>query len=331
LLSSVVLTHRRAFVVGTVSLDVVFEDVAPGAARVAVGNSGVNIAIRLAALGWEVQFCGLIGLDQAGSLVSRDLQRWRVNVDGLVRRRGYATPHVFQRIEASGVPAEYSNECPVCGWKREPLEAPRVEELPDQILEYARTAELFVTDLPAQLTLSLARRAQGVVWYEASLREFRGSDATRLAALCHVLKASEDELSDYVDAFGTGGERCELQIVTEGSRGSRYRQREPSRLGWGEWIRAAAAHVDRLVDPGGAGDAFTAATAAELAGSFPPWSKAVVENALNVGSRRAAEACERYGARGDMSPPGRNSLGESVWISENHPVGCPVCLGRRGT
>jgi sugar/nucleoside kinase (ribokinase family) len=319
----VVPTPRRAFVVGSVSLDVVFQD-SSRTGRVAVGNTAANIAVRLAVLGWDVCFCALAGLDEPGDLVARDLQRWQVNIDGLVRRRGYPTPHVFQRIDANGVALEYSNECPACGRQRQSLETPGLDELSDDVVGKARTAELFVTDLPNPVTESLAASAGGLVWYEASLREFSASHAVQLVRQCDVLKSSADEVGEYKSAYESDAARCSLQVVTEGSSGSRYRSREEGQ-GWSDWLRVAAVPMAGLVDAGGAGDAFTVAAAQDLAVCARPWSSRVVERALDAGSRNAAQACASYGARGDMPAPGGNGVGASVWISESYPVGCAVC------
>ncbi len=143
-------------------------------ARAAVGNSGSNIAIRLAAAGWDVSFVSLVGADRLGELVIADLRRWSVDTSAVVARAGYRTPAVYITVGGDAANSTISNRCPVCGAGRVPLQGPRLDELPNGCARRFGAADVVVFDLVDETALELARSVRargGSVLYEASLPE----------------------------------------------------------------------------------------------------------------------------------------------------------------
>lgn len=316
-------TVGRAVVIGTVSLDLVAASPTATVADAAVGNSGANIAVRLAHLGWEVVFVTLLGYDDAADMVLRDLERWGVRTGAVVRRRGYATPLVFQVADVDGGgAASLLLACPRC--KRERgyrLELPSAAETPDGLGQEVTDADLVVVDIADATSAMLVKAARGLVWYEASMTEARSDELRTLASMSDVVKVSEEEAGHYADAIrGEHGPRW-VRMLTAGRRGVRYALRNED--GWSAWSIVPALEDVEVVDALGAGDAFTAAVAHHFAagGWGAPPDDASVAAALRIGNTQAAQACCAVGARGDMRPPGTSS----PWIETGVLFQCARC------
>jgi sugar/nucleoside kinase (ribokinase family) len=306
-----------AVVVGTVSLDLVADRPDAELARAAVGNSGANVAVRLAAAGWDVDLVSLVGSDGAGRAIREDLERWGVDTTGLVVRSGYRSPRVFQVGDGTDRgAASISSTCPHCHRPRgHRLEVPRPDELPDPVRERARRADLVLADVADDVSIELAAHATGRVWFEASLRESTVPAMRALAAQAHVVKVSAEDADHYAPAFDVLGPRSALHVVTEGSRGVRLRRAAVG--GWPPgWDRLPSVLDAAPVDTIGAGDALTAAAAAAYGVGDD------VLEALRAGGRAAAASCLHVGARGDMLPPG--SAG-SPWLPGARPFRCGLC------
>ncbi|MBS45982.1 MAG: hypothetical protein CMH83_22970 [Nocardioides sp.] len=307
--------RRRAVVVGTVSVDLVAGDVSAPTAQAAVGNSGANIAVRLAADGWDVEMVALVGHDAAADLLRADLERWGVGTTGVVGRVGYLTPRVFQVADAAdgGGSPSLLLECPRCGRPRgHLLEVPRPDELGPDVARAVREADLLVVDVADATTVELARVAQDggtLVWFEASLRECLPPAMRDLAARSDVVKVSSEDLDHYTPALDSAETAGALRVVTEGAEGVRY-------AGRGGWSRVPSALDQPPVDTIGAGDAFTAAAAAALVDGATP------EDALVTASRAAAKTCLHLGARGDMLLP---RSGGTAWIRDDAAFRCGRC------
>lgn len=320
----------RAVVAGTVSLDLVTSRADATTARAAVGNSGANIAVRLAAAGFDVSFVCLIGDDRHGELVLADLERWGVATDGVVVRPGYATPVVYQVTAGDGSGAEsLSSSCPRCSRPRgHLLELPTPDEIPAVVWERASRADAVVTDIAGGTGTRLLEHARDIAWYEASLREATSADMTQTALVANVVKVSDEDADFYADALGCDagpaaapGRRWD--VVTCGAEGVNWRLRGES------WQHVPAVAGVEAVDTIGAGDAFTAGVLRELVASGgiedaargTPAANEVMELALRAGGASAARACEAIGARGDMSTPG----GGDAWIANDAPFACGRC------
>jgi sugar/nucleoside kinase (ribokinase family) len=329
----------RAVVIGSVGLDLVASSPDADSATAAVGNSGSNIAIRLAAAGWQVTFVTVVGADEAGRLVREDCERWGVSTRSFFIDPQYPTPRVF--IVSDGTTASrLLFTCPACGRRALPLRIPREDQLGPQAIEDATAADLIIADIPGPAAARLAGACRvGLVWYEASMFEAGPSDQRQLAAHADVLKCSREEAGHYAALFAAPDPRTRVKIVTAGSAGvdaelrvdaqpgddgaACPQGREP-RPGW-QRLHVAASPVS-LVDPLGAGDAFTSAAAASLASARVAGSRLTAGElaaAMTAGAASAATACGAVGTRGDMT----NTAAATVkpCIADDVPFRCARC------
>ena len=312
----------RALVIGSVALDLVARSPGAATAAAAAGNSGSNIAIRLAAAGWQVTFVTVVGADQAGRLVRADCERWGVDTSGFTVDEDYPTPRVYVVSDGRGV-SGLLFPCPGCGAERgRPLRVPRLDQLSGQSLAAAAAADLVIADIPGPAVAALGAAARdGLVWYEASMYEAARADQRALADLAQVLKCSREELPHYAEVFAAPGPRTRAVIITAGAAGTDAELRgdgPPGRI-----------HVDarpaRVADPLGAGDAFTAVAAARLAEfDGARFTTAELSAALTAGSAAAAVACGAAGARGDMTKDAAQTIVDP-WIADGLPFLCPLC------
>jgi sugar/nucleoside kinase (ribokinase family) len=322
------MTVGSAVVIGSTSIDLVAPSRDSRCATAAAGNSGSNIAIRLAAAGWDVVFVTSVGDDEAGDLVRRDCERWGVDTSGVVADEDYATPRVF--IVSDGITAsELLFHCPRCGAPRSrPLRVPSAAQLTDRVLTRSSAADLIVVDVPGSGAVRIARQGRdALVWYEASLFEAGAADQRDVAESSHVVKCSSEEYDHYRELFTRPAPRTEITMVTEGSRGVIARIRT-----MGDWTthRVGSTPVGP-VDAIGAGDAFTAACAAALTrddfrGTGSPGARdRVLLDAVDAGQRAAAAACLAVGARGDMSLLARSGRRLEPWIATDLSFCCALC------
>jgi sugar/nucleoside kinase (ribokinase family) len=335
----------RAVVIGSVGLDLVAASPGALSAVAAAGNSGSNIAIRLAAAGWQVTFVTVVGADDAGRLVKADCERWGVATHSFLIDADYPTPRVF--IVSDGTAASrLLFTCPGCGGRAEPLRIPRADQLGPRAVADAAAADLVIADIPGPAAARLAGAGRnGLVWYEASMFEAGTADQRALAAHADVLKCSREEAGHYTALFAAPGPRARVKIVTAGAAGVDAELRAdaaPARAitpgndaaacaqggqsppGW-QRLHVAAAPA-RLVDPLGAGDAFTVAAAASLAfvrGPGPALTAGGLKTAMTAGAAAAATACGAVGARGDMTNIAAGTA--NPWIADDLPFRCPRC------
>lgn len=281
---------RTAVVIGTTSVDLVATSDHGPTVRTAAGNSGSNIAVRLAALGWDVHLVALVGDDALAPLVRTDLESWGVDAAGVVSRAGYRTPRVFHVV--SGSDSHLLFECPRCARPRgHALELPHPDEISETTWTAIEQADAIVADIAQPLAVEAARRTrEGLVWYEQSLAEASVAEMRALTALANVVKVSADDLEHYRPAERVDGPR--LRLVSRGPEGvDLYTRAE------GRWVpagRRRGPSPSAVVDTIGAGDAFTAHAVSGIADGIP--REAWLGSALAAGAR----ACEAAGARGDM-------------------------------
>jgi fructokinase len=309
------LARPDVVVVGTVSLDLVADSLDAATARAAVGNSGANIAVRLAQAGLRTSFVCLIGADPIGDLVLDDLARWGVGTEWIVRRPDYRTPIVYQVTTGGGTGSDVIfSPCPQCGRPRgSALLLPDPDELPPAAWDGAAGARAVVTDVASATGARLLRAGTALTWYEASLREATIQEMVGCAAQAEIVKVSDEDADFYAPVLHQRRGRTRLHLLTRGSRGVDWRRPgEP-------WHNVPTRLATDPVDTIGAGDAFTAGAIAQLLGD----GSAALDHeaALAAGAELAARACLAVGARGDMTPPS----GSSPWIREHVPFGCGRC------
>lgn len=310
-------TRPDVVVAGTVSLDLVASSRDAATASAAVGNSGANIAVRLAQAGLAVNFVCLIGTDPVGDLVLEDLSRWGVGVDWIVRRPGYQTPIVYQVTTGGGTGSDVIfSACPRCGTPRgSALLLPDAAELPAAAWHGAAAASAVVSDVAGAAGAPLLRTGTALTWYEASLREATVDEMVDCAAQARIVKVSDEDADFYAPVLEQPRGRTRHHLLTRGARGVDWRRPgEP-------WRNVPTRLAESPVDTIGAGDAFTAGTIAQLLGDGPTWR--LDEAALEAGAELAARACLAVGARGDMTPPS----GGGPWIRDDVRFGCGRCEG----
>jgi fructokinase len=156
------------FASGFVALDVVRRD--KGVWMRAGGTAG-NIAANLAYFGWKASIAGLIGRDEAGRIVSRDLSDAGVDSADLYQHGEVGTPLVLHEVNAKSHRFKFG--CSVCGrpyYRYRPLAPPKVSKL----LSSERLADVFFFDRPGAAALALAEahaKASRLVVYEPSSAE----------------------------------------------------------------------------------------------------------------------------------------------------------------
>jgi len=270
---------------GFVALDVVRSD--KGVWMRAGGTAG-NVAANLAYFGWKARITGLIGRDEAGRIVSRDLSDAGVDTVDLYQHDEVGTPLVLH--EVNGNSHRFKFGCLVCGrpyYRYRPLPMTKVPKL----LGCERLADVFFFDRPGASALVLAEahaKAGRLVVYEPSTVGNPGAHM-RAATCADVIKFSEEQAAKFEKYFPEDPPNHQLRIVTRGHKGVCFR------LGTGAW-REQPAHNVSVVDAGGAGDWMTAALL-DLLGLHPPWQVVEVEEAIRWAQGVAAMSCLVPGAR----------------------------------
>lgn len=247
-----------ALVIGEAVLDVVQ---APGAAPVErPGGSAVNVAVALARLGRQVRIATAYGPDAAGELLEGHLRTAGVDLA--------ADPHVLAAspradavIGATGA-ASYTFEV---GWQLPadvPTDAPHV-------VHVTSLAPLMAPGAADVLALVEQLRATTTVSYDVNLRPaITGTGpevlagVNRMAALAHVVKASDEDLLALWPDRDPGESASRLLelgpsavVVTHGDGGASWH----SRCGCDWCTGGIHAQTVEVVDTIGAGDTFGAA------------------------------------------------------------------------
>jgi fructokinase len=252
------------------------------------GGTAGNVAANLAYFGWKARIAGLIGRDEAGRIVSRDLSDAGVDITDLYQHGEVGTPLVLH--EVNGKSHRFKFGCSVCGrpyHRYRPLASAKVSKL----LSRERLADVFFFDRPGAAALTLAEahaKAGRLVVYEPSSAANAGAHI-RAAACADVLKYSEDQAAKFEKYFPEYPPNHQLRIVTRGDKGVLFR------LGPGAWHEQPA-HSVSVVDAGGAGDWMTAALLDSL-GLHRPWQVAEIEKAVCWAQGVAALSCLVPGAR----------------------------------
>lgn len=292
---------------GFVALDIIRSaiDATSTLERRHAGGSCGNVLAILSYLGMSTTAVGRIGSDAAGSELTADLQRCRVDVKLLVAEHGRRTPIVIQEsfTDSQGrARHRFSRACPACGATmpgyRSLLAADVVH-----IASVLPSHNCFFYDRVAPGTLELARRSReqgALVVFEPS-----GVKDERLFVDClrtsHVLKYSHERLSGLDGLVGQA--RPPLEVETRGADGLRFRLRRAGRVSG--WTELEALPAPSLRDSAGSGDwctagFLTAFTRDETAGTTALGNIEAVRQALRFGQALAALNCAYDGARGLM-------------------------------
>jgi fructokinase len=276
---------RSVLASGFVALDVVHRD---HNVWMRAGGTAGNVAANLAYFGWKARITGLIGRDEAGRIISRDLSDAGVDTSDLYQYGEVGTPLVLH--EVNGKSHRFKFGCSVCGrpyHRYRPLALAKVSEL----LRCERLADVFFFDRPGAAALALAEthaKAGRLVVYEPSSAGNAGAHM-RAAVCADVIKYSEEQAAKFEKYLPEDPPHHQLRIVTRGDKGVRFR------LGAGAW-REQPAHSVSVLDAGGAGDWMTAALL-DCLGLHRQWQVAEVEEAVCWAQGVAAMSCLVPGAR----------------------------------
>jgi len=276
-------SRRRLLAAGFVALDVVH---ATEGTWLRAGGTAANVAANLTFLGWSARLAAAIGLDDAGELVRNDLAQAGVDVSNLGRRSDIGTPLVLHQVVSRGHRFRFG--CPSCGRRYSRHVPLRIEEAA-LVMKQPPVADVFFFDRPSRFALELATRhseAGAFVAYEPSTVATRTAHR-RAVRLSRLIKYSAQRAGLFRDALPRPRED-QLFVVTEGSRGARFR------LGIGRWERSDPFVVES-VDPVGAGDWMTAALIDSLADRR--WTASEVRSAVRKAQAFAALNCLVPGAR----------------------------------
>jgi fructokinase len=252
------------------------------------GGTAGNVAANLAYFGWKARIAGLIGRDEAGRIVSRDLSGAGVDISDLYQHDEVGTPFVLHEVNEKSHRFKFG--CSICGrphHRYRPLSMTKVSKL----LSCERLADVFFFDRPGAAALALAEahaKAGRLVVYEPSSSGNAGAHM-RAVACADVIKYSEEQAAKFEKYFPEFPPSHQLRIVTRGDRGVLFR------LGPEAW-RKQPAHSVSAIDAGGAGDWMTAALLDGL-GQHRPWQAAEVEEAVCWAQGVAAMNCLVPGAR----------------------------------
>ena len=292
-------------VVGESLVDVVVD--ADGDTEETPGGSPLNVAVGLARLDVPATLITQVGLDERGGMVVHHVEASGVEIVAAPPSSG-RTSTAIARLDAAGLARyEFDLEWSLPRQELPPCRALHVGSLGTAI-EPGRES---VLDLVAQ-----AVDRELFVSFDANLRESFVEDAEltwgqvrSLGARCTLVKLSDEDADllapgtdpDEVARTLLAGERTELVLLTRGAQGA-------TAFTPAETVSVTPRRVE-VVDTVGAGDAFMAATLAQLADgdSFRDGldtSAAALERLACAAVEVAAITCERRGA----NPPRRQEL-----------------------
>ncbi|MBV9831767.1 MAG: carbohydrate kinase [Marmoricola sp.] len=271
------------------------------------GGSPLNVAVGLARLDVPATLITQVGLDERGGMVVHHVEASGVEIVAAPPSSG-RTSTAIARLDAAGLARyEFDLEWSLPRQELPPCRALHVGSLGTAI-EPGRES---VLDLVAQ-----AVDRELFVSFDANLRESFVEDAEltwgqvrSLGARCTLVKLSDEDADllapgtdpDEVARTLLAGERTELVLLTRGAQGA-------TAFTPAETVSVTPRRVE-VVDTVGAGDAFMAATLAQLADgdSFRDGldtSAAALERLACAAVEVAAITCERRGA----NPPRRQEL-----------------------
>lgn len=257
------------------------------------GGTTSNTALALAKLGADVSFAGMIGDDEAGENLRVALDVAGVDLRWLMKRAGEPTDSCY--IVVSRDPADRT-----IFWRKgakivkgDPLDVPAIFAHDLVLLDFDDPPLLrFLTDLPAH-TLP-ATRLLGTLGYVA---EFTDPDRFDVMLRFDALVGNEREMRELT---GTGSLEDAIDRLRDGMVGANLRAAAISRGRNGGTIITRDERWDlpaypvTVVDPTGAGDAFTAGIAWGMARRLP-WSRT-----LELANASGALVTRRLGAQASL-------------------------------
>lgn len=260
---------------------------APDGLRHSAGGTAANVACNLAWLGASSAVLARLGDDPAGRYLVADLARAGVDTSGVRLDALVSTPLAVHRVTPSGDHV-FVFRCPRCHRNLPRVRPPTAAQA--RVAISARPGIFFFDRSPAAVLMAAGQVAAGggLVFFEPNVTG-RVPQCERAAALSHIVKVSDERLHE-LDLLVATARPGQLQIVTEGRRGLRFR------IGGRRWLRLPA-HPVCVLDSGGAGDWVSAGLIAHLMTS-QAIDYANVAAGLRIGQALAAICCRSLGARG---------------------------------
>jgi D-glycero-beta-D-manno-heptose-7-phosphate kinase len=232
-------------------------------------GGAANVAMNLLRLGANVRVCGVVGDDEAGSDLARELREAGADVAGLVRDPARPTTLKTRIVAQRQQMVRVDRESDV------PLSRDVLEQLSLQMQRmWVGAAALCISDYDKGLATCGALTAAIQSAHGDKLRVTGGPKPLNLGCFAQAdfLSLNQKEASeaasiklDIMDAVEAAGEglRRQLQaaalVITLGARGAALFQE-------GQPVCHIAAHEVEVFDVAGAGDTFLAAATVALAG-----------------------------------------------------------------
>lgn len=274
--------------------------------EVYAGGSCGNVMAILSYLGWQSYPVARLGIDDESTRLIKDLKRWKVHTDFMLREQHGVTPVIivrFRKNKLGKVSRHFEWRHPSSGaWlpRYRPVPQKTVSKILSQNLPVAK---VFYFDRAEKSILILAKhmREQGsIVFFEPS-----STKNTELFSDClavsDIVKYSAERLPKPPKNPISHSPRLEIQTL--GDVGLRYRLKTSSTAP-GNWQRLPAYPVLKLSDATGCGDWCSAGLISKLCQDgrekFFKLNEADVAKGLRFGQALAAINCEYLGARGPM-------------------------------
>lgn len=279
-----------------------------GPVTLSIAGAEANVAIGLARLGHRVRWVSRVGDDEPGALVLRTLRAEGVDVSGVVTATGEETGlALFDTGPGGGRRVHYRRRSSAMTGLSPDHVAPALAE-GSRILHVSGITPALGAAPAACIgdAVATAHAAGAIVSldvnYRAKLwpREAAAAALTHLLHFVSVLIASEDELDIVAEGDGEVAQVKELLdlglqevVVKRGDRGATLHTPHGQ--------HSAPAVPVRVVDPIGAGDAFTAGYLSALLDGLAPEGR--LDRAVAVGAAAVASAGDWEGL------PMRSELG----------------------
>ena len=290
---------------GLVTLDIVVDSESPDKYMARSGGSCGNVMTILAYLGWRTYPITRLGKDHAARVILDDFAHFGVDTTFIIREAAVNTPTIIEDVRNSKSGSRthsYTLRCPHCGAYLLRYKAIS-QELTDRVVNEVGQAQVFYFDRISKGILRLAKhyREQGalIVFEPSAIKDERLFGMA--AHMTHILKYSQERLSDVAGVLGDYA--VPLEIQTLGRKGLRYRRRQGKKRST-PWQYMPAFRVSNVVDEAGAGDWCTSGIIHSLgrygATSFWRTRSKGIGKALELGQALAAVNCHFKSARGIM-------------------------------
>jgi fructokinase len=274
---------------GFVALDTLVQEDVLG---YTAGGTAGNVAAALSFFGWRSSVAAVVGVDEAGTRLRRDLARAGVDTRHVSARREATTPQVIHELVDHG--HRYHFRCYDCG-RRLAKSRPPSEELAATILEHEPDPDVFFFDRASRFAVTLAEAYSDrgtIVLFEPATRG-RAELVARAYAAATFVKCADDSPTDVRPLLRLRDKRT--FILTSGASGVRFRH------GPGSVRHLPAPSPTAVVDTAGAGDWTTAGFLQALLArdaAVRTFGEGEIEQALEWAQATAALSVAWRGARG---------------------------------